>query len=73
VELAIMPYGRRRDSLYLIHFRANGKKEKILRGLEAPEGYRILKGLRALGVDILHDGDARWLAREAIRDRRAEL
>ena len=53
--------------------RANGKKEKIMRGMEAPEGYRILKGLKALGVDVRDVSDARYLAREAIRDRRADL
>jgi hypothetical protein len=72
MELAIWPT-RNRETLYLIRFRACGMEEKILQGINASEGYRILKGVKALGVDVLHGSDARWLAREEIRDRRAEL
>ncbi len=72
LELAIWP-SKTRETYYLILFRADGKRQKVLAGIEAPEGYRILKGLKTLGADVRHDPDMQTLVREAIRDRRAEL
>ena len=36
-------------------FMADGKKKKVLAGLEAPEADQVLKGLANLGVDTVHD------------------
>lgn len=72
VTLGIWPT-KGRETLYLVSFQAYGKTRKILRGISAPAGYRVLKGLKALGVDALEISDARYFAKEAIRDQRAEL
>ncbi len=72
LELAVWPT-RSRETYYLIRFLVKGKKQKVMAGIDALEGYRILKGLEALGVDVRHDPDMQSLVRETIRDRRAEL
>jgi len=71
-DLAIWPT-RTRETSYLICFRVNEKRQKILAGITAIEAHRILKGLKALGVDIRRDPDRSLSVRESIRDRRAEL
>lgn len=75
MELAIWPH--RGKDLYMIRLNVCGNEERIfagvLGGIEAPEAYRLLKGMKALGVDVHLDGDARLLTREAIRDRRTKL
>jgi len=71
MELAVSPDDRANS--FLIRFQVCGMEEKILQGINASDGYRILKGLKVLGVDVHYDPGVRWLAREAIRDQRAEL
>jgi len=36
-------------------FYVDGKKKKILNGLEAPEAEQVLQGLTTLGIDTVHD------------------
>ena len=72
MELAIWPT-KTRETYYLFRFRVDGKKQKALAGIAAQQGYRLLKSLRALGIDVHHASDAKWMAREELRDQRAEL
>lgn len=71
MELAVCPDDRANS--FMIRFLTCGMEEKILQGISASDGYRILKGLKILGVDVHLDPGVRWLAQEAIRDQRAEL
>jgi hypothetical protein len=71
-ELADWPADRR-NIVYLIRFWVCGFEEKALRGIQASEGYRVLKGLKAMGVGVRLDPDTRWLVQQDIRDRRAEF
>jgi hypothetical protein len=43
------------STIYGLRFKANGKRQKLLAGLEAPEAGLILSGLKALGADVLDD------------------
>lgn len=42
-------------SIYGIRFVADGKRQKVLPGLEAPEAAEILKALRELGANVVDD------------------
>jgi hypothetical protein len=46
---------------------------KLFWGIESPEANRILRGLKGLGVNVLHDPEMRESIRETLRDRRAQL
>ncbi len=72
LELAIWPT-RSRETYDFVRFRADDETHKILEGITAPAGYRVLKGLKSLGFDAKDISDVRYLAKEAIRDQRAEL
>jgi hypothetical protein len=50
-----------------------GENWKAFWGIESPEASRILRGLKALGVNVHHVPELREEIREALRDRRAEL
>ena len=50
-----------------------GEPLKTFWGIETPEANRILRGLRALGVNVQHDPEMREAIRETLRDRRADL
>jgi hypothetical protein len=43
------------STIYGLRFRLNGKKQKLLAGLEAPEAETILKALKSLGADVSDD------------------
>jgi hypothetical protein len=50
-----------------------GKPWKMFWQIESPEANRILRGLKALGVNVHHDPEMREVIRETLRDRRAQL
>lgn len=54
-------------------FDVDGKKEKILFGLEAPEASEILQGLSKLGVDTIHDPGMPMMVEMALSRRKSRL
>lgn len=50
-----------------------GEAWKTFWGIETPEANRILRSLKALGVNVQHDPEMREAIRETLRDRRADL
>jgi hypothetical protein len=56
-----------------LRFSAAGKEQKLFAGLEAPEAHKILKGLHALGVDVLEDPEMRDLVKFALEERSMKL
>jgi hypothetical protein len=57
------------STIYGLRFRANGKKQKLLAGLEAPEADTILKVLKTLGVDVPDDPDLKRRIKERLEWR----
>ena len=56
-----------------LRFSAAGKEQKLFAGLEAPEAHKILRGLPALGVDVLIDPEMRYLDKFALEERAIKL
>ena len=54
-------------------FHADGKKKKILSGLEAPEADQILQGLSRLGVDMVHDPAMPMMIEMVVSRRKSRL
>lgn len=73
LHYGVVQSGGRGHSSYGILFCVCGMEEKMLAGLEPPEAHRILKAMSGLGANVSKDGDMRYLVRESLRDRRAEL
>jgi hypothetical protein len=49
-------FSSNRGIVYGIRFYVNGRKKSIFRGsIEPPEAYRILRGLKSLGLDVAPD------------------
>jgi hypothetical protein len=61
------------EGYYGILLETYSKPWKLFWGIESPEANRILRGLKGLGVNILHDPEMRESIRETLRDRRAQL
>ncbi|MGA2217975.1 MAG: hypothetical protein ABSG51_07805 [Terracidiphilus sp.] len=59
--------------VYGILLETYGEPWKMFWGIEAPEANRILRGLKALGVNVHRDPEMREVIRETLRDRRAQL
>ncbi|MGA3373102.1 MAG: hypothetical protein ABSC48_15195 [Terracidiphilus sp.] len=51
----------------------DGEPWKLFWGIETPEANRILRGLKALGVNVYIDPEMREVIRETLRDRSAQL
>ena len=66
-------YSGKGGTFYGLRFLVAGQKQKLFTGLEAPEAHRILKGLHALGVDVLDDPDMRDRVEYTLRDRSIKL
>jgi hypothetical protein len=63
----------RSKGVYGILLETSGKPWKMFWQLESPEANRILRGLKALGVNVCRDPEMRESIRETLRDRRAQL
>jgi len=49
-------FSNNKGIVYGIRFYVNGSKKSIFRGsIEPPEAYRILRGLKSLGLDVASD------------------
>jgi hypothetical protein len=78
-EVSQMEYGILRrgtakvPSVYGIRFYANGKVQKILSWIEAPEASHLLRGLKRLGYDVRHDPDMLARIQMTLGDRRSRL
>jgi hypothetical protein len=57
-------------SIYGLRFLANGRAQKALSRLEAPEASHLLRGLEGLGVDVRHDPDMLARIQETLGERR---
>jgi hypothetical protein len=74
MEYEVLRRGTARDpSVYGIRFLADGKVQKILSRIEAPEASHLLRGLERLGLDIRHDPDTLAKIQETLGDRRSRL
>ena len=54
------------SAIYGLRFRLDGKKQKLLAGLEAPEAGKILEALKALGADVPDDPKLQKRIKEAM-------
>jgi hypothetical protein len=54
-------------------FTAEGKKKKVLAGLEAPEADQVLNGLSHLGVDTVHDAAMPMMIEMVMSRRKSRL
>jgi hypothetical protein len=61
------------DDFWGLRFLAEGRKQRLFTGLEPPEAHRTVKGLHALGVDVLDDPDMRDRVEYTLRERSIKL
>jgi hypothetical protein len=54
-------------------FFVNGKKKKVLYGLESPEATEILQGLTKLGVNTIHDPGMPMMVEMALERRKSRF
>jgi phosphoribosylformylglycinamidine (FGAM) synthase PurS component len=54
-------------------FNVDGKKKKILYGLEAPEAEPILRALSHLGIDTVHDPGMPMIIEMALERRKSRF
>ena len=74
MQYGVLRRGTARDpSVYGIRFLANGKVQKIIRRIEAPEASHLLRGLERLGFDVRHDPNMLARIQETLGDRRSRL
>jgi hypothetical protein len=66
-------FSNNRGTVYGIRFYVNGSKKSIFRGsIEPPEAYRILLGLKSLGLDVAPDPKLLSRVKLGLIDRRDE-
>jgi hypothetical protein len=65
--------GGRSPAVYGILFLDGDKPQKALSRIEPPEASHLLRGLKRLGVDVLHDSDMLAKIKETLGDRREEI